>query len=183
MITWICRFPDRVRSLTLLAPAGLMDLGALNILRSSGIIQAMVKPIIRSNQENAWRRDFHSHTNESLVLENKMVENMKLMYQNNPFAFRAFWKSAMQFPLSGIASEVTSVAQNPTLPILLLVARNDQAVKMKPSYDRWLAILNENRPTTSVFQTKIYENAGHGFFIEQHELVNADVLSFLLSIE
>eukprot|EP01038_Epipyxis_sp_PR26KG_P017124 gene17124-23568_t len=175
------RYPDQVRSLTLLAPAGLMDLGPLRIIRSSGFIQALVKPVIKSNQVNAWKKDFFSHKNDSLLLENDMIMNQTIMYQNNPHAFRAFWKSAMQFPLSDIQEHVTIIAKNHNIPILLLVSKNDVAVPMTPSYTRWISILNEFRSNISEenFHTKVYDNAAHGFFIEFYNIVNNDILSFL----
>jgi pimeloyl-ACP methyl ester carboxylesterase len=181
------RYPHFVKSLTLLSPAGLMGYMPVGLLHSIGFLQSLVRPIICADymQRQAWKTDFFLHTGESLVMENQRIENLALVVANNPTSRDAFWKSVLQFPLRNIDDHVKNIAKRENFPILLLWAKEDTAVPMDPNYSNWLNYLQkkesemESATTTCSLETKVYEKACHGFFIEYWSVVNQDILQFL----
>lgn len=168
---------DMVKSLTLVAPAGLMNSFPLSLLKSGRCLHGVLRGSLsaRSNAEKAWRDDFYSHEGEALVLEEEMVRSQHLMYDHNPEAFNAFFTSVLQFPLYGLEAEVKQLAQCDGLPFLLLWGRADKAVPYA-CCKRWTKLLQSNGAKLVV---KKYLKAAHGLLAETHEEVGRDIVDFL----
>ncbi len=168
------RYPDDVASLTLLSPAGLMDPGVFQLLRSLPcFIQDVVEGCLRRNSLNAVRNDFVVHGTDS---EKGMVERVKRMHVHNPHAFHAIFRSLLAFPLAGLDEVVRSVAA--TRPSVLLVwAWYDRVLPFEPHYGRWKKLLKTGQNTLY----EVVADAGHGFPLEKPEVVNDLVLRFLKS--
>lgn len=173
------RFRDEVKSLILLTPAGLMDLGILAFIRKCACLHGIVKNVLHSSQEDAWRKDFYDHTGASLVAEERMVQSMRVVYSSNPRAFEAFWQSVLHFPLSSLHECVDHLASLTELSVMVLWARQDAAVPLAPNYHRWVSLFTDSQHPD--FVHKIYEKASHGFFLEHAQEVHADICSFLAS--
>ena len=95
--------------------------------------------------------------------------------------FYSFWKSAMQFPLNGIDSSVTKLTSY-NIPTYLLFGMKDTAVYFNPNFERWSKLLNtrnENNENNK-FESKVYDNLGHAFFIEVPDVVSEDILQFII---
>lgn len=171
------RFRDEVRSLILLTPAGLMDLGILAIIRKCSCLHGIVKNALRGGQENAWRKDFFEHTGASLVAEERMMQSMRAVYSANPRAFEAFWQSVLHFPLSSLHECVVHLASLTELSVMLLWAKQDGAVPLAPNYHRWVSMFSDSQHPD--FVHKVYDQASHGFYLERPQEVHADISSFL----
>jgi pimeloyl-ACP methyl ester carboxylesterase len=179
---------EEIQSLVLLAPAGLMDLGPIKLLRGCcSCFQGIAKNIIASGQEQAWRNDFVSHKGESLEIENAFVEKLYAANRKNPKMYDAFWESALQFPLSGIDAAVEVVSKCKELSVLVMWGMQDAAVKYEPNASRWRHLLLGDA-STGEEQKKIisfvtYENMGHGFLLEHTNALNDDILSFFDNVK
>ncbi len=173
-------YPQAIKSLVLLAPAGLMDPGPLPLIRNvsciAGIAKSVLKP--RETQHKNWRNDFHNHTELFLEREEEMVRSMSLMYDNNPGAFEAFWRSVLEFPLYGLGEQVGQLAQHDHLSVFVMWGKEDIAVPFKPSFARWQSALEGQK---CAFSSKVLDKAGHGFLLEYPEQTHKDILSFLNS--
>ena len=182
------RYPQFIRSLTLLSPAGLMGYFPLGLLHSVGSLQHVIKPLICNEigQRNAWKAGFYQHKGESLKIENKYIADWTLMYQNNPGATDAFWKSALEFPMRNIDGHIQNLGRQNQFPIYLLWAKKDTAVPYHSCYKKWVNYLQSNEKNPEItchFQTKVYKKAAHAFQLEFPTIVNQDILQFLQSIQ
>ena len=178
---YAAKYPKDVLSVTLLAPAGLMNPGPLPLIRNVSCMAAITRSILSqpAQQKKAWRNDFYNHQGRYLESEEATVRRMQRMYDNNPGAFNAFWQSVLQFPLYGLDQEVKQMAENENLSVFVLWGKNDVAVPLEPSFSRWTAALNAGKCTLT---TKQLDNAGHGFLLEYPEHTNADILKFLTKV-
>jgi pimeloyl-ACP methyl ester carboxylesterase len=168
-------YPNDIASLSLLAPAGLMDLGIVKFLRSCRCLHGVARSVLRNNQEAAWRDDFQD---PSKPVVEAALSDMRHMF--SPQHFEGFWLSVLAFPLFDLDNTITSLGSLHQIPIFLTWARHDRAVPMRPSLDRWKRILTS--ASHPLVQEKIYQEGAHGFFIEFHEAVNEDLLQFLASL-
>jgi pimeloyl-ACP methyl ester carboxylesterase len=167
-------YPDDIASISLLAPAGLMDLGLVKFLRRCRCLHGLIRSALQSNQEAAWRDDFQDPTK---AVAEAALSDMRHMFSISPQHFEGFWLSVLAFPLFDLDSTIASLGTLHRLPIFLSWALHDRAVPMHPSLDRWKRILTTaSHPS---IREKIYEDGAHGFFIEFHETVNEDLLQFL----
>ena len=173
---------DEVASLVLMSPAGLMDLGPLGFVRRCpSCVQAIVKRVIASGQEQAWRSDFVSHEGESFDVENAFVGKLRDINVENPRMFDAFWQSALQFPLSGIDDCVEKIASCTHISVLLMWGSLDSAVTYEPNFFRWQNLLGPetNKDDQKVISYVTYDNMGHGFLLENPKVAHNDILEFL----
>ena len=171
---------SEVASLTLLSPAGLMDLGPLRLVRGCcTCFQGLAKRIVAGGQEQAWRDDFVSHDGEALEIETSFTNKLREMNRENPLMYDAFWESALQFPLSGIDGSVQKVASCGHLSILLMWGERDKAVSYNPNFFRWRRFFDsqQDMPLRTV-QYEVYENMGHGFLLENAEAVHDSIRQF-----
>lgn len=167
-----------IKSITLLAPAGLMNAFPLGLIRHAPLIRMALKSSQRGKEgrEKAWRSDFHSHDGVSLLLEDDTVADLHALYESRPQVFEGYFSSLMEFPLSGIEPHISQVGESADLRVLLLWGREDKAVAFKPHFYRWV---NELSNTHCHFESRVIEKAGHGMMIEKHEEVNQAILAFL----
>lgn len=174
--------PNLVKSLTLLAPAGLMNFIPFGLIQTAPAIRFLTKLKLqkRENQIQSWRDDFYSHEGEALELENEQVRDLTLMYDNNPHAFPSFWGTFTTFPLIDISKSLKVLKDIEDFPIYLLWGDKDEAVPFATSYPKWIKFF-DTTTNKCRFETKVYPNAKHGFFLEYHSVVNADILQFLNS--
>ncbi len=176
------KYPNEIKSVTLLSPAGLMNAGPLPLIRNSSCLASVVRSLLlapRSKQEQAWRNDFYSHEGVFLEREEDMMRGMRAMYDSNTNAFDAFFQSVLQFPLYGLEAEITAMAQNDHLSVLLLWGKGDIAVPLEPSFSRWTDMMTKGK---CVFSSKQYDNAAHGFLLEHPIETKNDILTFLRNI-
>jgi pimeloyl-ACP methyl ester carboxylesterase len=168
---------DKIKSLTLVAPAGLMNVFPLSMIKSSRCLQGPLRSMLssRRNQEKAWRNDFYSHKGAALELEEQTVQSMHWMYDHNPEAFNAFFRSVIEFPLYGLDEEVRRLGRC-DIPVLLVWGQADKAVPYKPCCQRWQNLLSEGGSKVTI---KSYKRAGHGLLTEIHEVVNKDIEQFV----
>ncbi len=172
--------PTLVKSLTIMAPAGLMNFIPFGLVQTSPTIRYLTKLKLqkRENQIQSWRDDFYSHTGEALELENEQVNDLTRMYDNNPHAFPSFWGTFSTFPLVDISKQLKIIKEIENFPIYLLWGDKDEAIPFSSSYPKWIKFFDENTNKCH-FETKVYPNAKHGFYLEYHSIVNADILDFL----
>jgi pimeloyl-ACP methyl ester carboxylesterase len=144
------KHPHYVKSLTLLSPAGLMGYFPLGLLLSTpnwfknSLRGTICSP---SSQVQAWKSDFYSSKCAKIQ---ERIDDLTNMTKCNPNAISAFWYSALQFPLRKIDESVKRLGTRKDFPILLLWAKQDKAVPMKPSYDRWLNYLQKPQSKTLI---------------------------------
>jgi pimeloyl-ACP methyl ester carboxylesterase len=168
---------EEVLSLTLLAPAGLIDLGPLRLVRNNTCLHGVVRNMLRRNSEKAFRSDFYQHKGEALKTENESVERMLAINRQYPHVFEAFWLCALHFPLSGNEVPFAALAKHHHIRTMLMWGDKDTAVPMAPSMKRYTDIYKAaGHPG---LQTKVYKKAAHGFFLEYAEEFHADMVAFL----
>ena len=171
------RFGDEVLSLTLLSPAGLMDLNALKLVRNCSCLHGMVRRQLLNDSEKAYHSDFYTHTGAALQTENESVEKMLGINQKYPHIFEAFWQSLLHFPLCGIESHVSELAKLHHIRTMIIWGDKDTAVPMLPSMSRYVRIYETAQHPN--LHTKIYKNAAHAFFLEYPDIFHADMEEFL----
>jgi pimeloyl-ACP methyl ester carboxylesterase len=175
-------YGEYVKSLTLIAPAGLLGYFPIEFMKSwcpclHGVIRNMLAN--RENSRKAWRDDFFSHEGESLALENEWVQELDAMNDNNPHAFEAFWKSVLEFPMTNIREDIIKVASDNDLPIMILWGKKDKACSYS-NLAQWESIISSTRKNGNKNLTiKSYESAAHGVLSERHEEVHLEILKFL----
>ncbi|RYH05762.1 alpha/beta hydrolase [archaeon] len=166
---------SKVISLTLIAPAGLMNSFPLSLAK--GCMQSTLRSYLssRSQQENAWRSDFYMKTGVSKERENKMVTSMHKMYDNNPESFNAFFRSVVEFPLYGLEDTVALLGKLQDLPINLIWGKADKSVPYT-NYKRWAEILVKENHDLRMAK---HDKAGHALIIEFHEEVAKQIYGFI----
>jgi pimeloyl-ACP methyl ester carboxylesterase len=173
------RYHKDIKSLILLSPAGLMDLGPLNLIRGCcSCFQGILKRFVALGQENTWRKDFVSSRSDA---ENEIVAQLHEMNKLNPKMFDAFWLSALQFPLSNIDTSVQNVAAISSISVLVMWGTLDSAVPYNPNFNRWKKYFDEPL-TNRICRFKVYEGFGHGFFLENPLAVQSDIVDFLENV-
>ena len=118
------KYPDNIKSLILLAPAGLMDLKLLYLIRKCTCLQSILKNIFRNQiksrkSDKTWRSDIYNHK-DYMDIEEDIVKKMWLMHDNCNTAFESFFQSLLYFPLTKIDKEVTTVSLIENIKILLI---------------------------------------------------------------
>mmetsp|Transcript_23571 Transcript_23571/g.56232 ORF Transcript_23571/g.56232 Transcript_23571/m.56232 type:complete len:235 (+) Transcript_23571:56-760(+) len=161
--------PAQPSKLVLLSPAGLMNPGPIKPLRALSCMHGLIKKVLKSGQEGAWKQVFVVKKGDNFEA---MMQMQRDQLHNNPHSFDAFFQSALHFPLYGIDEQASRVGKLP-LSTLIMWGKQDQAVPMKPSLSRW-----EQHFAQSV-QTEVWDKAGHGFFLEQPERAAASIIAFL----
>lgn len=173
------QYPQYIRTLTLLAPAGLMGFMPVGLLVSlPRCVQTCLKGSInsKSSQVKAWR-DGYQQTSKPEVREmaDKCVADHSAIYAMNSEMTNAFWQSALSFPVRNIDDAVKSLGERKDLKVLLLWGDKDRAVPLSPSYNRWVKLLTSQ----CTFETKIYKDVGHCFYEEVATEVLPDIRGFL----
>eukprot|EP00287_Rhodomonas_sp_CCMP768_P012086 CAMPEP_0196725476 /NCGR_PEP_ID=MMETSP1091-20130531/7037_1 /TAXON_ID=302021 /ORGANISM="Rhodomonas sp., Strain CCMP768" /LENGTH=284 /DNA_ID=CAMNT_0042067767 /DNA_START=23 /DNA_END=877 /DNA_ORIENTATION=+ len=163
--------PTQPCNLVMLAPAGLMKAGAIKPLRALSCMHGIVKPLLKGGQEGAWKQDFVVRKGDRFEA---MMRAQREQAQHNPHAFNAFFQSALHFPLFGIDAPAQRIRSLP-VRALLMWGKQDTAVPMKPSLQRWQAALGGEEAV----ETEVWEKAGHAFFLEDPGRANERIVTFL----
>eukprot|EP00961_Rhodomonas_salina_P295930 3935896-Rhodomonas_salina.1 len=121
--------PAQPSKLVLLSPAGLMNPGPIKPLRALSCMHGLIKKVLKSGQEGAWKQDFVVKKGDNFEV---MMQMQRDQLHNNPHSFDAFFQSALHFPLYGIDEQASRVSKLP-LSTLIMWGKQDQAVPMKPS--------------------------------------------------
>lgn len=172
------RLPKRVQSLTLVAPAGLMNLGSLWTLRRlPTFIQNQFKHVAQRYQESAWRRDFCNHE-MSRDVEEATVSDLRRNALLHPNAFEASWRTLMQFPLHNLQEPILTVCRT-EIRVLLMWGKRDRTVQLLPSFPRWLALMASTGSEIDV-TTRFFEYGAHGLLLEFPDMCNEAIASHLL---
>lgn len=182
---YICTYPENVKSLVLLAPAGLMDPGPIKLLRGSPACMKsfMKNRVLLPSQEKAWRADFVRKTDYGKEMEERTVTVLRGIKTENPRVFEGFYQSVLQFPLYGLESTAKHLALLP-IGIMLLWGTADKAVPYKPNFERWKKVIEmrESAPNSTNIAERViktYPDFGHGFYIEVGEEIRIDIVNFL----
>lgn len=171
---YVAAYPSEVKSLVLLSPAGLMDLGPVAVVRAlPRCAQRFISNRLRGGHEQAWKDDFYKHGTH---VETHVIAQLHLMHQHNSHAHDAFFESVLRFPLSGLQPQAAALAASKSTRCLLMWASHDKAVPFSPSFTRWQAILGAQ---SSRVQYEVFADAAHGFFMEKADEVAAKILIFL----
>ena len=93
-----------------------------------------------------------------------------------PTIFDASYECLLQFPLSNLEEDVTSLSLNPTLPILLMWGKKDAIVPHDPNFMKWVKLLELK---DKLLACTLYDELGHDFFREDPEKVFSDIHIFL----
>jgi pimeloyl-ACP methyl ester carboxylesterase len=175
--------PDFVKSLTLLAPAGLLNFFPHGLIQIAPLLRAVMRGKLekRENQLKSWKDDFYHHSDKYLAIENQYIAELTQMYDNNPDAFESFFATFSTFPMIDISKQLKTIREMEHFPIFLLWADKDEAVSFEVSYPKWLKIFRDSSEgkNKTRFETKVYPDGKHGFFLEYHDQVNSDILKFL----
>lgn len=170
------KYPENVKSLVLLAPAGTLGYFPLQCaIDCCPCFHTCVRShlAVPANQEYSWRHAYYRPAGQALENLNNMIGELHKMYANNSHAHDAFWLSAIQFPLTNIESEIRSIAQRKTIPILIVWGKNDIIVPIS-NLSVWMSIFGKERGKSSSneiesVQTKIFENCGHSIMGEHRQ--------------
>jgi pimeloyl-ACP methyl ester carboxylesterase len=177
---------DYVKSLTLIAPAGLLCYFPLEFLKTfCGCFQGVLRQWLttRSNAVQAWRNDFVAHEGPSLQLEDEWVSELSRMYDNNDHAHNALWQSLLEFPLSQIHDDVAIVARKKDLPIFILWGKKDVTVPFS-NLTEWKCIIDRYRCNDcSTFFVETFEQGAHGILSEFHKEVHFHIAQFLSTVK
>jgi pimeloyl-ACP methyl ester carboxylesterase len=194
------QYPDEVRSVVFLSPAGLMDAGFFRFIRSCC---GCMKNFVRSGQsgDKIVRGEFTQHKGKALEYENEEVRLFDLTNASNPRQFDAFWGSAMQFPLFGLDNEVKAIGAAPTISTMVMWGKKDGAVSFRPNFERWKKYLGtpseadagsstvtvvgdkSGSNTKKIVDYTVYDDLAHAFFLERPDEVHGDILAFLGRVE
>jgi pimeloyl-ACP methyl ester carboxylesterase len=112
------KYFNEVKSLTLLAPAGLMNLPQLEFLRALPFLAWIVKyPLQWQEAQPSNSKTFYDKTGIFEERFNYMMKMKRLTYDNNPHQLDASFQSKMQFPVYGIESNVHALGNIENFPI------------------------------------------------------------------
>ena len=164
---------EEVLSVTLLAPAGLMDGGMINFLRRNTCLHGMIQRQLKRNSRSTFEKDFYGRGD----VVKSSVENMLDIQSKNPQIFEAVWGSILQFPFAECGFAVTKLAQMHQIRVMMMWADKDKAVPMSPNLRRWKSHFDAHKHPN--VECKVFKKACHGFFIEFADEFNADMIQFL----
>ena len=123
--TFYCeKYYQEVKSVTLLAPAGLMNLPQLKYIRAISLIRWLVKYPTQHLEKQPYKsRAFYDKTG---VFEERFyyMVKMKIMaHENNPNQIESVFQCKLQFPLYDIDNTVKSIADIPNFRIHLIFGK------------------------------------------------------------
>lgn len=127
---YAAKYPTEINSLILVAPSGLMKIPIMPVIRNFRLLRYLVRSSKQKNQEADWRGDFYDNITfgENLNKLNAVVAANWLQYKNNPDAFNAFFRTIIEFPLTGTEDKVKILADTAELPILIIWGKEDKGV-------------------------------------------------------
>ena len=174
---YAAKYPSEINSLTLIAPAGLMKIPLMPVIRNVRLLRYLIRNAKQKSQEADWRGDFYDSTTpgENLDKLNSLVASNWLQYKNNPNAFHAFWRTIVEFPMTGASEEVKILSETADLPIFIIWGKEDKGVPFS-CLQSWTDILQNGKCKLT---TRPVEKAGHGVLIEHADTITPEILAFL----
>ena len=118
------QYHAEVKSVTLLAPAGLMYLPQLTFVRVVPLLGWLVKyPLhwIENDPNNS--RTFYDKTGAFQERFEHMFKMKHLALKHNPHQLESSWQSKLQFPLIGIEENVKAISNLDKFPIHLVFGK------------------------------------------------------------
>jgi len=161
---------QEIKSLALVAPAGLMDMTTLKLLRTSPI-KRLIAWGMRAHQYELYKNDFYDKKCPGAL---QIKAALRVMYDHNSNSFDAFWQCLLHFPFSGIEPSISVLVQQ-KIPVYIMWGKHDVPVPYKPSYERWRSLLAPN-PN---FESVVFDHLGHAPYLEDPDHVNPMVRTFL----
>lgn len=177
---YCAQYAEEVQSAVFLAPAGLMSpAGPLWLVKNCCQCgQSIIKSVLHSSQETAWRNDFADPRGE---LADKKVKQLSELFNRVPHQFESVWQSILQFPLSGLEDEVRRVAES-DVSVLLMWGEKDKAVPFD-NFNKWKSCFDEasskQQQSGRTLQFITYKDLAHGLFYEKPSEILPCISSFL----
>jgi pimeloyl-ACP methyl ester carboxylesterase len=174
-------YPEEIKSLTLLAPAGLMNIPDLVMLKQWRCFESIVRyPLQYMSQQQSWSKTFFVHDGIFKEREDYMFRKKLLAMRMNPHHLEASWQCVMQFPLYDIDNHVENLASQPDLPVHLIFGDKDVVVNYEYNMNRWRKILDNGKckPTYTILP-----NAGHNILMEFPDESNKIISDYLLNVK
>jgi len=173
------RFPEEIKALTLLSPAGLMEGTDIYWLRNlwctHGLLQNM---IIQKSLRQETSNSFHNKTGIYKEREDFMFAMKRRVFSNNKHQAEATWQSILQFPLYDIHNEAEMLANQVNLPVHLVFGDKDRVVEFRHNFGQWKSILDTGRckPEYSVFP-----DGGHNLLLEYPDETEEILVRFMIT--
>jgi pimeloyl-ACP methyl ester carboxylesterase len=161
------RHPQRVRSLTLIDPAGARSLG------ESPMMKLVKLPLLPELIVAVAGGEAFIHHNAKDFFDPKLVEHFKSVYRVQ-MKFKGFMRAMLSSVRNGMIDSFLHEYQRVGklgIPVLLFWGRNDATVPLEHSNDICAAIPH--------LEFHMIENCGHIPHYERPEQVNPSLLSFL----
>jgi alpha-beta hydrolase superfamily lysophospholipase len=133
-------YADEIAGVVMLSPAGQMDLGPLNLLRSAcccGLARCIRRFKYNDRLNEAAFRAFGDLNDYESPVARELWAAQQAQHLNNSRAFDALWECILHFPLGGLEPQVARLAAHPTLRVLVLHAEDDTAVPLQPTLQKW----------------------------------------------
>jgi pimeloyl-ACP methyl ester carboxylesterase len=165
--TFTARHPERVKSLTLIDPAGARSLSEAPLLR-------LVKlPIIAEAVVGIVGGEFFVDSNAKDFFDPKLIEHFKSKYRVQ-MQYKGFLRAILSTIRNGVIDSFINVYRqvgNMDKPVLLFWGRDDKTVPFEHSNDLQAAMPN--------VQFHVIEHCGHIPHYEKPEEVNPILMEFL----
>jgi pimeloyl-ACP methyl ester carboxylesterase len=186
-------FHGKLHTLTLLAPAGLMSSGQLDMLQGSGCVQGLMKNVMmnKAAQRAAWTRDY---IDKKLAKQNqRYLEAMHANPQKSKLVTEAIWQVLRQFPMTStrnmeMAKRLAKHVQTTCLCVGLIWGDLDETTPYADSatFHEIFAekVLNGEELTKPItgskgsYQARTVKGVGHELTHEGYEEVFQHVLEF-----
>lgn len=168
-------FPERVRFLVLLAPAGMMETPLfVHWMRTHPRwLTQRVSSLFGSvlwMKRNVWPKSFYR--SDSAACE-WYVKSMKHQRQTNPFYLKALLNDIEHVPVSFSENATVFCAPSPlTFPVLLLWGEDDLMVPLHPNLERYQRLFPHA-------ESHVFRKARHSFYLEYPDATWERIHSFL----
>lgn len=172
------RFPEEIKALTLLSPAGLMTGNDIAWLRylwcTHGLLQDM---IIQKSLKQETSNSFYMKTGVFKERENFMFKMKRRVFANNKYQAEATWQSILQFPLYDIHNDAEIVAGRDGLPVHLIFGDKDKVVEYQQNFSTWKTILDSGRCKA---EYSIFPDGGHNLLLEYPDESEDLIIRFMI---
>lgn len=170
------KYPEYVRSLILLTPAGLMNGFPLDVIRSLTCMHGCLRNVVVGKKQllEACKRDIVLKTDEANRLRQELVDDMSKLADQCPILFESLWKSVLQFPLANADKQLSKLPAN--LPVLMIWAKQDVVIPTSSNMPAWTKLL---KSVGIVAQVQVFEPAGHFVIIDHHQAIAEKMKVFL----
>jgi pimeloyl-ACP methyl ester carboxylesterase len=168
-------YPLEILSLTLLAPAGLMDLTIIKYIRSISCIHSMVYNYLHGNDKNYLENELKT---AAPGVETTAVHKSYRIKQTIPTTFDAFFQCILHFPLYDCNEQINQLAsKHQHIKTFIIWGDNDKTIPLDPSFHRWTTIYETyHHPHLT---TKIFPNGRHAFFLQFSDEFNQIYCDYL----